>query len=184
MRVITGSARGRRLITLEGEDVRPTTDKVKEALFSIIQFEIEGRRVLDLFAGSGQLGIEALSRGADRAVFVDKSKKSIEVVKENLENTGFTKNAAVLCTDSISFVNTRAENYDIAFLDPPYRTGLLQQALLGVSRIMNDGGVIVCEAPFDEELPEKAGDFAVDRVYKYGKIKLVTYRKKTGDDNE
>lgn len=177
LRVITGSARGRRLIALEGDDVRPTTDKVKEALFSIIQFEIEGRKVLDLFAGSGQLGIEALSRGAKSAVFVDASRRSIEVIKENIENTGFTKSAVVLNTDAISFAATRAEKYDIAFLDPPYRTGLLQRALPLVSGIMNEGGVIVCEAPFDEEIPEKAGDFVMTKEYKYGKIKLATYRR-------
>ena len=177
MRVITGSARGRRLITLEGEDVRPTTDKVKEALFSIIQFEIEGRKVLDLFAGSGQLGIEALSRGAKSAVFVDLSRQAVEVVKKNLEATGFTKSAVVLNTDSIAFVATRAENYDIAFIDPPYGKGLLQKVLPLVADIMNDGGVIVCEAPYDEEIPEAAGEFTLVKTYKYGKIKLATYRK-------
>lgn len=177
MRVITGSARGRRLITLEGDDVRPTTDKVKEALFSIIQFEIEGRKVLDLFAGSGQLGIEALSRGAKSAVFVDLSRQAVEVIKKNLEATGFTKSAVVLNTDSIAFATTRAENYDVAFIDPPYGKGLLQKALPLVADIMNEGGVIVCEAPFDEEIPETAGDFALARTYKYGKIKLATYRK-------
>lgn len=176
MRVITGIARGRRLITLEGEDVRPTTDKVKEALFSIIQFEIEGRKVLDLFAGSGQLGIEALSRGAKSAVFVDLSRKSVEVIKKNLESTGLSKNAIVLNTDSISFAATRAEKYDIAFLDPPYRTGLLQKALPLVTDIMNEGGAIICEAPFEEEMPERVGDFSRVKEYKYGKIKLVTYR--------
>ncbi len=176
MRVITGTARGRRLITLEGEDVRPTTDRVKEALFSIIQFEIEGRKILDLFAGSGQLGIEALSRGAKSAVFVDLSKKSVEVVKQNLESTGLGKNAIVLNTDSIAFAASRADRYDVAFLDPPYRTGLLQKALPLTANIMNEGGVIVCEAPFDEELPETAGNFKMTKEYKYGKIKLVTYR--------
>lgn len=177
MRVITGSARGRRLITLDGDDVRPTTEKVKEALFSIIQFEIEGRRVLDLFAGSGQLGIEALSRGAKNAVFVDLSKKSAEVVKKNLESTGFEKSAVVLNTDSISFLRTRAEKYDIAFLDPPYRTGLLKQALDNIERVMSDSGVIIAECPYDEEFPEYAGSFLKTKEYKYGKIKLALYRK-------
>lgn len=176
MRVITGTARGRRLITLEGNDVRPTTDKVKEALFSIIQFELEGRKVLDLFAGSGQLGIEALSRGAASAVFVDLSRKSIEVIKQNLENTGLGKTAIVLNTDSIAFVSSRADKYDIAFLDPPYKTGLLQKALPLMANIMNEGGVIICEAAYDEELPERAGTFIKAKEYKYGKIKLATYR--------
>ena len=112
MRVITGTARGRRLLTLEGDDVRPTTDIVKEALFSIIQFEIEGRKVLDLFGGCGQLAIEALSRGAHSAVIVDASKKSVEVIKKNLETTGFQKQAVVLNTDAVSFLTRRTEKYD------------------------------------------------------------------------
>ena len=177
MRVITGIARCKRLKSLPGNDVRPTTDKVKEALFSIIQFELEGRKVLDLFAGSGPLGIEALSRGAKSAVFVDLSRQAVEVIKKNLEATGFTKSAVVLNTDSIAFATTRAENYDIAFIDPPYGKGLLQKALPLVADIMNDGGVIVCEAPFEEEIPEEAGDFRLVKTYKYGKIKLATYRK-------
>lgn len=104
MRVITGFAKGRKLRTLSGEDVRPTTDRVKEALFSIIQFEIEGRRVLDLFAGSGQLGIEALSRGAASAVFVDSSRDSIEVVRENLNTTQLAQSAQVMQMDSLAFL--------------------------------------------------------------------------------
>lgn len=183
MRVITGSARGRRLIALEGDDVRPTTDKVKEALFSIIQFEIEGRKVLDLFAGSGQLGIEALSRGAKNAVFVDASRRSIDIIKMNIENTGFSKSAVVLHIDALSFAAMRAEKYDIAFLDPPYRTGLLQKALPLTAQLMNDGGVIMCEAPFDEELPDEAGNFEKTKEYKYSKIKLVTYRKKNQEES-
>lgn len=176
MRVITGIARGRRLVTLEGNDVRPTTDKVKEALFSIINFEIEGRRILDLFAGSGQLGIEALSRGAQSAVFVDNSKKSIEVIKQNLEATGFTKQSVVINTDSIGFLKSRAEKYDIAFLDPPYSKGILQAALEHIDRVMSDSGIIICEAPCGEELPESVGRFKIYRKYKYSKVSLTVYR--------
>ena len=117
MRVITGTARGRVLRTLEGEDVRPTTDRVKEAVFSIIQFEIEGRRVLDLFAGSGQLGIEALSRGAASATFVDMSKDSLSTVKYNLEHTKLGDNAKVVQTDALSFLKLTKDKFDIVFLD-------------------------------------------------------------------
>lgn len=176
MRVITGTARGRRLITLEGNDVRPTTDRVKEALFSIVQFELEGRRVLDLFAGSGQLGIEALSRGAESAIFVDRSKKAADVVKANLASTGLSKNASVFCGDSIAFLKTFSGTFDIAFLDPPYSTGLLQQALELVPRVMNKGGAILCEAPPTEKMPERTGDFALVKKYKYGKVSLFLYR--------
>lgn len=181
MRVITGSARGRKLITLEGDDVRPTTDIVKEAMFSIIQFEIEGRKVLDLFGGSGQLAIEALSRGADSAVIVDSSKKSIEVIRQNLQHTGFDKNAVVLQSDALAFLQRRNEKYDIAFVDPPYSKGLIEKVLPCLCEVMNEGGVIVCEAPFTDELPEQAGNFYLKKKYRYGKIGLFVYRIK-GDE--
>ena len=177
MRVITGTARGRRLQTLEGDDVRPTVDRVKEALFSIIQFDIEGRRILDLFAGSGQLGIEALSRGAKSAVFVDKSKNSVDIVKQNLQTTQLSKVSTVLNTDSMSFLLTTRDKFDIAFLDPPYGTGVLQQALPLAANVMTDGGIIICESPAKEELQETAGNFKIDKSYKYGKTKLTVYRR-------
>lgn len=176
MRVITGSARGRKLITLEGDDVRPTTDIVKEALFSIIQFEIEGRKVLDLFGGSGQLAIEALSRGADSAVIVDLSKKSIDVIRQNLEHTGFSKKAVTVNSDAVSFLSRRTEKYDIAFLDPPYSKGILEAALSKVPEVMNEGGVIICEAPYKDELPDEAGKFRLQKKYRYGKTGLFLYR--------
>ena len=176
MRIITGSARGRRLLTLEGEDVRPTTERVKEALFSILQFQIEGRRVLDLFAGSGQLGLEALSRGAREAVFVDAGKEPISIVEKNLAYTVLGEHAKVLHMDYAAFLLRRNDPFDIAFLDPPYRTGLLQKALPMTAAIMNKGGVIVCEHPVDEEVPDTAGDFERKRDYRYGKILLTVYR--------
>lgn len=182
MRVITGTARGRNLLTLPGEDVRPTTDRVKEAMFSIIQFEVEGSQVLDLFAGSGQLGIEALSRGAVYVTFVDSAKESIECVKENLRKTNLKTNSCVVQTDAFSFLRTSAGKFDIAFIDPPYSQGLIQKALPLVSSRMNDNGVIICEHPYGEEMPEKAGDFELYREYKYGKLALTVYRKK--DDEE
>ncbi len=182
MRVITGSARGRKLITLEGEDVRPTTDIVKEALFSIIQFEIEGRKVLDLFGGSGQLAIEALSRGADSAVIVDMSKKSVDVIKQNLEHTGFSKKAVVVCGDALSFLSRRTEKYDIALIDPPYSKGILERALEKVPEVMNESGVIICEAPYKDELPEYAGSWKLLKKYRYGKTGLFLYRANTQED--
>ncbi len=183
MRVITGSARGRRLFTLEGNDVRPTTDRVKEALFSIVQFELEGRKVLDLFAGSGQLGIEALSRGAQSAVFIDRSKKAADIVRKNLELTGLSKSASVICGDSLSFLKTFSGKFDIAFLDPPYSTGLLQSALELVPSVMNKGGCILCEAPPDEKMPECAGEFKLIKKYRYGKVSLFLYRIPSEEDD-
>lgn len=176
MRVITGSAKGRRLKTLEGQDVRPTTERVKEAVFSIIQFDIEGRLFLDLFAGSGQMGIEALSRGARGAFFVDASRESINVIKQNVVATK-VDGAKILNTDSIAFIGrVQPEKFDIAFLDPPYKTGLLQQALPLVALQMKKSGIILCERPIDEEIPEKINGFVLDRNYRYGKIMISTYR--------
>lgn len=178
MRVITGSARGRRLETLEGEDVRPTTDRIKEAVFSVIQFETEGRAFLDLFAGSGQMGIEALSRGAKEACFVDSSKKSLAVVKRNLEAVKFEARSKVFQMDYRSFLSMNTNEFDIVFLDPPYRTGMLQDALESVVGCVKDTGVIIAENPLDEEISESYGDFVLDRQYRYGKIRVSTFRHK------
>ncbi len=180
MRVITGSARGRVLKTLEGEDVRPTTDRVKEAIFSIIQFEIEGREVLDLFAGSGQLGIEALSRGAAYATFTDLSKDAVSVIKSNLLTTGLHKNSAVLQTDAVAFLKNSKKKFDIVFMDPPYSKGILQKTLPFAAEVTNIGGAIICEHPYGEEMPQSAGKFAIYREYKYGKLALTVYRASEG----
>lgn len=176
MRVITGSAKGRRLITLEGEDIRPTADKVKGAVFSSIQFDIEGRSVLDLFAGSGQLGIEALSRGAAKAVFVDISRDAVKVVNENLNHCRLKENASVINGDGISFLKTSREKFDIIFMDPPYRTRLVSKALPLAAECMNDGGIIVCETSPDEALPEEVGNYRSVKNSRYSKTKLTVYR--------
>ncbi len=176
MRVITGSARGRRLKTLEGESVRPTTDKVKESIFNIIQFDVEGSRVLDMFAGCGQLGIEALSRGASAAVFVDSSRASISVTEENLAHTGFRSISKTVLGDSLSYLDRTSEVFDIAFLDPPYKAGLMEDAIERVRLHIADGGIIVCETAAEEVLPENIEGFTSKR-YKYGKIALTVYRK-------
>lgn len=180
MRVITGTAKGRRLKTLEGSDVRPTTDRVKEAIFSVIQFDIEGRKMLDLFAGSGQMGIEAISRGAEKVVFVDSSAESIAVVKENLKNCSLMKSAAVIQSDAQMYLNGCAsagkDKFDVVFLDPPYGKGILQSVLPLVAPVMKESGAIICESPLNEKLPEIVGDFSVAREYRYGKIKVTFYR--------
>ena len=177
MRVITGSARGMVLRTLEGNDVRPTTDKVKEAIFSAIQFEIEGRRILDLFAGSGQLGIEALSRGADSAVFVDADKNAVKIVKENLAKTKLDSLASVAQTDSIAFLTITDRIFDVAFLDPPYGNGLLQKALSKISGNIAEGGIVICEHPFGEELEDEIDGLVKQKEYKYSKVAVTLYRK-------
>ena len=178
MRVITGIARGRKLVTLEGEEVvRPTTDRVKEAMFSIIQFDIPGKSVLDLFAGSGQLGIEALSRGAEKAVFVDKSAEAFSVVKQNLKTCGLSDKATVINSDSFSFLRSTAEKFDIILIDPPYSRQMAETALSLVDGVLKDGGIVMCETDYREDLPEEAGDIKKIKEYKYSKTKLTTYKK-------
>ena len=178
MRVITGSARGRRLATLDGAEItRPTTESVKEALFSMIQFEIEGKKILDLFAGSGQLGIEALSRGARSCVFVEKNKKAAEIVRQNVEHCGFAEQSSISQSDSLLFLG-RKNDFDIAFVDPPYQSGLMNQVLPALARLMNSGGIIVCETLKGEILPaEPGGGISIYKERSYGKTKLTLYRK-------
>ena len=175
MRVITGAARGRRLLTLEGDDVRPTTDKVKESVFNIIQFDVEGCRFLDLFAGSGQIGIEAASRGAAEVTFVDSGKRSIDVVKKNLSSTGLEERATVIHSDALSFLSRSRGPFDIAFLDPPYSTGLLQSALERLSAVMSEGGIVICESPSNEALEGRYGSLFLEKEYSYGRLKLSKF---------
>jgi 16S rRNA (guanine(966)-N(2))-methyltransferase RsmD len=177
MKVITGKARGTILKTLDGLDVRPTTDMTKGAIFNAIQFEIEGRTVLDLFAGSGQLGIEALSRGAARATFVDQSRKSIEVVKQNLEKTKLSDLATVKLSDAVTFINTTDDFFDIAFLDPPYNKGIIESVLPLLSKKMSKFGKIICEHDYIEKLPESVADFKIVKEYKHGRSVISVYRR-------
>lgn len=177
MRVITGSARGRRLETLRGDDVtRPTAESVKEAVFSIIQFEIEDKKVLDLFAGSGQLGIEALSRGAAFCTFVENNKNAEKIVKNNIEHCGLSERSQVVMCDASAY-SARKNNFDVAFLDPPYKKGLIEKCMPFLVNSMSDDGIVVCETSKEEMLPQKFGDFSVDKERIYGKTKITIYRK-------
>ncbi|MBQ5330398.1 MAG: 16S rRNA (guanine(966)-N(2))-methyltransferase RsmD [Oscillospiraceae bacterium] len=176
MRVITGTARGRKLITLEGEEIRPTSDMVKEAMFSSIQFEIDGARVLDLFCGSGQLGIEALSRGAKECRFVDKSADSLNCAKENVTNCRMNTQSSFTQSDSLDFLRMARMTFDIAFLDPPYRMGLIEKVLPLLADKMSERGIIICEHERGLELPEKAGELVKGRTHRYGKIETTVYR--------
>lgn len=176
MRVITGKARGRVLQTLKGDDVRPTTDKVKEAIFSSIQFELEGRRFLDLFAGCGQMGIEALSRGCATATFIDRSKSAISVIERNLTVTNLKPFATVYNVDAINFVKNHAREYDIIFLDPPYNRGILQEIMPLCAQIMKKTGIIICESALNDEILQKYYKFTLDRQKTYGTIKVSIYR--------
>ena len=183
MRVITGSARGRRLKELEGQDTRPTTDRVKEGMFSILQFDLEGRRVLDLFAGTGQLGIEALSRGAAFAVFVDHRSDAVKLIRENLKVTDLADRARVVSGDSMEDLSGVREKFDIILLDPPYEAELLETALAHIARfdILSPHGIIVAESPAGRALPALAPPYGIHRIYRYGKIGLTVYHR---DGNE
>lgn len=177
MRVITGSARGAKLKTLEGLATRPTSDRVKEAIFNILQFDLEGRRVLDLFAGSGQLAIEALSRGADYAVLVDQSAEAVKIIKDNLKKVRFDQTASVFQSDYMRFLSTTREKFDIILLDPPYAENFLENALRKISEIdiLTEGGIIVCERPREKVLPATVGDLICSKDYLYGKTAVNLY---------
>jgi len=179
MRVISGSARGRRLKELPGMDTRPTTDKVKESLFNIIQFDVEGRRALDLFGGTGQLGIEALSRGAARCTFVDMSRQAADVIRDNLKTVGFSELASVHQGDAVAFLAGCREKFDLIFLDPPYQSQLLERCLQEITKfdILSEHGIMICESAVETQLPEPDAPYEKGREYRYGKIKLTVYHR-------
>ena len=175
MRIITGKARGIKLATLEGINTRPTSERAKEAVFSMLQFDIEGRAVLDLFAGSGQMGLEAVSRGAASAVFVDKSKEAIAVIGKNIEKTRLDEFCRVFCADTQDYIRTARgrKKFDIVFIDPPYALRLAAKTLSSLleGELLKPTSIVVCESEEedifenDETLREK---FEVLKKAKYG----------------
>ncbi len=177
MRIITGTARGTRLSSPEGEEItRPTTEKVKEAVFSSIQFDIEGREVLDLFAGSGQMGLEALSRGAEKCTFVDSSREAIKFVTENAQKTKLYKKSNVLCMDFEKYAVSASgkSSFDIIFIDPPYAKRLLPSALKAVydNKLVKETSIIICE---DEQEgladdADVASRYTLTKQARYGRV--------------
>ena len=166
-------------------DTRPTTDKVKESLFNIIQFEIEGRRVLDLFGGTGQLGIEALSRGAEHCTFVDARRDAAAVIRDNLRLCGLNERSRVVQGDALAFLSGCREKFDLIFLDPPYKTQLLEQSMETIARfdILSEHGIMVCESAAEKVLPSLAAPYVQGREYRYGKIKLTVFHR-AGSERE
>ena len=164
-------------------DPRPTTDKVKESLFNIIQFEIEGRRVLDLFGGTGQLGIEALSRGADHCTFVDMRKEAAALIRENLRLTGLSERSRVVQGDALSFLSSCGEKFDVILLDPPYHTELLEKSVERITEfdILREHGIMICESAAERELPALPPPYERGREYRYGKIRLTVCRRAGSD---
>ena len=183
MRVITGKARGIQLKTPQGMLTRPTADRVKEALFSIIRFDVANARVLDLFGGTGQLGIECLSRGAASAVFVDRRPDAAALTRENLKLCDLTDRSRVVAGDSMEFLKAAREKYDLIFLDPPYETELLETAIAHIARhdLLNVHGMMIAEHPVDKALPALSAPYRMGRTYRYGKIAVTIYHR-DGDE--
>lgn len=178
MRVITGTARGRKLVEPKDMSVRPTTDMVKEAIFSIVQFDVPGRRVLDLFAGTGQLGIEALSRGARECVFVDNNPASLKLVQQNLDICHMK--APVVRSDAASFL-AGCGKFDLIFIDPPYKKGFYEEILNTIFKfdILTDGGIILVESMRGEPMLPAPAPYVLTKTYNYGKISLTRYTRET-----
>ena len=179
MRVVAGSAKGITLKTPEGLTTRPTADRVKEAMFSILQFDLPGTAVLDLFGGTGQLGIEAMSRGAKSAVFVDEGEKACALIRENLRRAKMEQQGRVVRSDYMQFLRQCREKFDIILLDPPYAEVFLENALNCITEIdiLHSGGIIVCERPVGKELPWSFQGFTRSKDYQYGKTLVTLYRK-------
>ena len=179
MRVIAGKARGVALKTPDGMVTRPTSDRVKEALFSIIHFDLPDASVLDLFAGTGQLGIEALSRGAKKAVFVDAGDAACKLIRENLRRTKVEHEAEIVRSDYLAYLQRCKERFDIVFLDPPYAEVFLENALKKLTEIdiLQSGGIIVAERPVGKPLDLEFLGFSRSKDYKYGNTLLTLYRK-------
>lgn len=179
MRVVGGTARSIPLKTREGLDTRPTSDRVKEAVFNIIQFDVPGAAVLDLFGGSGQLAIEALSRGASSAVIVDNSPEALAVIRENLRRTGLSEGARVIRSDYLAYLNRCTESFSLILLDPPYRENFVETALKRISEIdiLKSGGIIVCEIPAEKILSPAYGGIRHAKDYRYGKTAISIFRR-------
>lgn len=180
MRVITGKAKGVQLKTPDGLQTRPTADRVKEALFSMLQFELPGAKVLDLFGGTGQLGIECLSRGAQEAVFVDASDKACALIRENLKRTKLAQQATVHRCDYMDYLKRCSKRFDIILLDPPYAEAYLESALKYITEIdiLESNGIIVTERPAGKELPFAFEGFSRSRDYRYAHTVITIFRKK------
>lgn len=175
MRVISGSSRGKKLLSPADYSVRPTLDRVKESVFNMISFSVPNAYVLDLFAGSGALGIEALSRGAKSAVFVDKSDDSLHIVKENLSLTSLSDKSQCVLSGFDEYLKKCETQFDLIFLDPPYAEGLLDEALRLIydGKLLSDGGYIVCESDGNPSYTPDESLFTVYRNKHYGRVQIL-----------
>ncbi len=189
MRVISGKSRGTKLLTIEGLATRPTTDRVKEALFNLIQHEVYDSKVLDLFAGSGSLAIESLSRGAETAVLVEKSRECIKVIEENLKKTHLASQAKVIqgeVKSVLTKLSGKGETFDLVFMDPPYSKALIEPVVesLILSGLLADGALIVIEHEKSEELPEAFGCIVREKLKHYGRTSVSVFRAPGNEEDE
>lgn len=177
MRIITGEYRGRRLDTPYGNDVRPTSDKVRESVFNLLMYDTEGAVFCDLFSGTGAMGLEALSRGAERAYFCDASRDSIRLIKTNIAKCRAEERARVMTGDYLSALRRLKEKIDIFYIDPPYMAGYYVPALKEIDSLdlLAENGIIIAEHKSDERLPGEVGRFKVFKEKKYGQTRLTLY---------
>lgn len=177
MRVISGSARGVKLKTVEGLDTRPTTDRVKESIFNLIQFNIQRACVLDLFSGSGALGIEAASRGAEKVFLIEKDANCHDIIQSNLVNTKLTDKVTLIKSGVISGLKRLNEKFDVIIMDPPYGMNHVKPVMSSIedNNLLAEKGIILVEHGINDELPEKIGTFSRIRQKKYGKILISIY---------
>lgn len=184
MRIITGIARNKRLLTPEGFHTRPTTERVKEAVFSIVQWDIEGREVLDLFGGSGQLGLEAVSRGAKHCVIVEGDRAAQQIIEKNIRTCGFEKQVRLEKGDAFTFLQRQKKgSFGLIFLDPPYGGELLNRALADICRIdiLAEGGIMVCESGEKDVLAPLPAPYRILREYHYSHSNVVTITRGGGE---
>lgn len=182
MRIVAGQSRGVRLKTLPGEDTRPTLERVKEGMFSAIHFILPGAKVLDLFAGSGQLGLEALSRGAKMCTFVDESQEAARVLRQNCERAGFLDSARIVRQDYREFLRRSKEQFDVVFLDPPYEKNYFPALLQEITAIAEEDGRILCESETGVLFPQQAGPLRLEKQYRYGSVLVSRYKMTRGEE--
>lgn len=188
MRVIAGTVRGFRLQAPSGRRTRPTADRVREALFNILSPYVIDSRVLDLFAGSGAVGIEALSRGAVRAVFVEEHPAALKALRKNLDKTGMEEKAGIIPFDietALKLLHKKKEMFDLVYLDPPYHQGMIASTLEGLAKgeTVSPRGLVIAEASSRESIPEAVANFRCYRRQNYGDTDLIFFRNTNSDDD-
>lgn len=176
MRIIAGTARGRKLAAPEGEDTRPTLERVKEGMFSSVQFWLPGANVLDLYAGSGQLGLEAVSRGAKSCVFVEQGQKAAAAITQNINTLGFSEQCRTVRTTAEAFLANSRDKFDLIFADPPYQKGILPLLLKQAARVCTPGAIFIFEHEAELEIPQQADGFVLEKQHKYGTAGICRYK--------